>query len=76
MNATHAVTPVIVLDRRDIERGGQDSIGGVLQSLPMTTGSPLNTNVNAAGMRNRAAAAPRGRRIGPRQLHDLPLWCC
>ena len=55
LDPTEAVAPVTVLDRRDIERGGQSSIGKVLQALPMTTGSPLNTNVNAPG-----AAEPRG----------------
>ena len=49
LDPTRAVAPVTVLDRRDIERGGQNSIGDVLQALPMTTGSPLNTNVNAPG---------------------------
>jgi outer membrane receptor protein involved in Fe transport len=38
--------PVTVLTRRDIERGGADSIGKTLQALPAITGSPLNTNVN------------------------------
>jgi outer membrane cobalamin receptor len=41
--------PVTVLDRRDLERGGKDSIGKVVQTLPMNTGSPLNTNVNNGG---------------------------
>ena len=55
LDPTRAVAPVTVLDRRDIERGGESSIGDVLQALPMTTGSPLNTNANAPG-----AAEPRG----------------
>jgi iron complex outermembrane recepter protein len=41
--------PVTVLDRRDLERGGADSIGKVVQTLPMNTGSPPNTNVNNGG---------------------------
>jgi iron complex outermembrane receptor protein len=41
--------PVMVLSRRDIERGGADSVGKVLQTLPAITGSQLNTNVNAGG---------------------------
>ena len=41
--------PVTVLSRRDIERGGADSVGKVLQTLPAITGSQLNTNVNAGG---------------------------
>ena len=49
LDPTVAMAPVTVLDRRDIERGGESSIGDVLQALPMTTGSPLNTNVNAPG---------------------------
>jgi hypothetical protein len=52
LDPTRAVAPVTVLDRRDIERGGHNSIGDVLQALPMTTGSPLNTNANAPGERN------------------------
>lgn len=44
--AAEASAPVIVLDRRDIERSGADSIGKVLQSLPSNTGSARDTNVN------------------------------
>jgi outer membrane receptor protein involved in Fe transport len=47
LDPTRAVAPVTVLDRRDIERGGKSSIGDVLRGLPMTTSSPLNTNVSA-----------------------------
>lgn len=54
LDPTEAVAPVTVLDRRDIERGGQSSIGNVLQALPMTTGSPLNTNVNFGAAEPRA----------------------
>ncbi len=42
-------TPVTVLTGLDIRRGGANSIGDVLQALPMNTGSPLNTNVNTGG---------------------------
>jgi outer membrane receptor protein involved in Fe transport len=41
--------PVTVLSRADIENGGANSIGDVLQALPMNVGSPLNTNVNVGG---------------------------
>ena len=61
-----ATAPVTVLNRRDIERGGKSSIGDVLQALPMTTGSPLNTNANAPGLGGRARRRRRGRRIRPR----------
>ena len=46
ITAIEAIAPVTVLSRRDIERGGADSIGKVLQALPAVTGSQLNTNVN------------------------------
>ncbi len=71
LDPTQAVAPVTVLGRRDIERGGERSIGDVLQALPMTTGSPLNTNANAPG-------DPRadGNAVGDGSvrvfLHDLP----
>ena len=73
LDPTQAVAPVTVLDRRDIERGGEASIGDVLQALPMTTGSPLNTNVNVPH-----SAEPRG--VGGTagngsvrvRIHDLP----
>ena len=67
LDPTVAVAPVTVLDRRDIERGGESSIGDVLQALPMTTGSPLNTNVNAPG-----SAEPRGRGGGRRRIRPHP----
>ncbi len=72
LDPTDAVAPVTVLDRRDIERGGANSIGDVLQALPMTTGSPLNSNANAPGEaepRGRGAAGDGSVRIF---LHDLP----
>ena len=72
LDPTRAVAPVTVLDRRDIERGGANSIGDVLQALPMTTGSPLNSNANAPGEaepRGRGAAGDGSVRIF---LHDLP----
>ena len=73
LDPTVAMAPVTVLDRRDIERGGASSIGDVLQALPMTTGSPLNTNVNVP-----RSAEPRG--VGGTagdgsvrvRIHDLP----
>lgn len=40
---------VTVLDRADIERGGADSLGKVLQALPANLGSPPNTNINNGG---------------------------
>ena len=45
----NASAPVTVLTHLDIRRGGANSIGDVLQALPMNTGSPLNTNVNSGG---------------------------
>ena len=44
-----SIAPVITLERAEIERGNPVSIGQVLQSLPISTGSPLNTNVNNDG---------------------------
>ncbi len=44
-----SIAPVIVLGRADIERGNPASMGQVLQALPISTGSPLNTNVNNGG---------------------------
>ena len=49
ISSIDATLPVTVLSRRDIERGGADSIGKILQTLPAITGSQLNTNVNAGG---------------------------
>ena len=72
LDPTQAVAPVTVLDRRDIERGGTDSIGNVLQSLPMTTGSPLNTNVNAPGSEPRGGGWAAGDGSVRILLHDLP----
>ena len=73
LDPTQAMAPVTVLDRRDIERGGESSIGDVLQSLPMTTGSPLNANANVGeGLvepRGRGTAGDGSVRIF---LHDLP----
>lgn len=40
---------VVVLNREDIDRASQDSIGKVVQRLPSSTGSPVNTNVNNGG---------------------------
>jgi outer membrane cobalamin receptor len=72
LDPTRAMAPLTVLDRRDIERGGRSSIGDVLQALPMTTGTPLNTNGNAPGSaepRGGGAAGDGSVRI---LLHDLP----
>ena len=41
--------PVTVLTQEQLTRGGNDSLGRVLQTLPYNTGSPPNTNVNALG---------------------------
>ena len=41
--------PVTVLTKEQLTRGGNDSLGKVLQTLPYNTGSPTNTNVNAGG---------------------------
>jgi iron complex outermembrane recepter protein len=41
--------PVTVLAKEQLTRGGNDSLGKVLQTLPYNTGSPPNTNVNAGG---------------------------
>ncbi len=71
LDPAHAVAPVTVLDRRDIERGGESSIGDVLQALPMTTGSPLNTSANAPG-EPRAEANAVGDGSVRISLHDLP----
>jgi len=70
---TEGVAPVTVLDRRDIERGGESSIGDVLQALPMTTGSPLNTNANAPGSAEpRGGGAAAGDGSVRVRVHDLP----
>lgn len=41
--------PVTVLTKEQLTRGGNDSLGKVLQTLPYNTGSPPNTNVNGLG---------------------------
>ena len=38
--------PVTILELDDIRRGGLDTLGRVLQTLPFNTGSPTNTNSN------------------------------
>jgi iron complex outermembrane receptor protein len=43
-----ATTPITVIDKDAIERGGQDSLGRVLQALPFST-TAMNTNVNNGG---------------------------
>jgi outer membrane receptor protein involved in Fe transport len=73
LDPSRSVAPVTVLDRRDIERGGESSIGDVLQALPMTTGSPLNTNANAPGSaEERGGGAPAGDGSVRVRVHDLP----
>ena len=49
IDANGGTTPIARLDRQDIDRGGLDSLGRVLQALPFNTGAPMNSNVNAAG---------------------------
>jgi iron complex outermembrane recepter protein len=39
--------PVSVLAKEQLTRGGNDSLGKALQTLPFNTGSPANTNNNA-----------------------------
>ncbi|HKU16422.1 MAG TPA: TonB-dependent receptor [Steroidobacteraceae bacterium] len=41
--------PVVVVSREQLTRGGNDSLGKVLQTLPFNTGAPANTNVNGGG---------------------------
>jgi iron complex outermembrane recepter protein len=41
--------PLTVMDAADLARGGQDSLGKALQTLPFSAGSPTNTNVNQGG---------------------------
>ena len=60
LNALEGSMPVTVLSRTDIERGGADSIGKVLQTLPAITGSQLNTNVNGSGERNKGGRTGDG----------------
>lgn len=43
------IMPVTVLDSSDLARGGFDSVGKILQTLPMSASSVLNTNVNNNG---------------------------
>jgi iron complex outermembrane receptor protein len=49
LGAAAAALPLTTLDSADLARGGRDSLGEILQSLPQNTGSPLNTNVNNGG---------------------------
>ncbi|HEY6643321.1 TonB-dependent receptor plug domain-containing protein [Povalibacter sp.] len=41
--------PVTVVTQEQLTRGGNDSLGKVLQTLPYNTGAPLNTSVNNGG---------------------------
>jgi iron complex outermembrane receptor protein len=43
------IMPVTVLDSSDLARGGFDSLSKILQTLPMSASSVLNTNVNNDG---------------------------
>ena len=47
-DSTDTVAPVTVLTRSDLERAGAASLGGILQALPMDTGSSINTNSDFA----------------------------
>ena len=71
VTSTAVVAPVTVLSRREIERGGANSIGKVLQVLPMTTGSPLNTNVNAPGSAEPGGGGDAGDGSVRVELHGL-----
>ena len=46
---TEGTTPLTVLDQDDLRRGGLDTLGRVLQTLPASAGEPMNTNVNDGG---------------------------
>jgi hypothetical protein len=41
--------PTTILDAKDLARGGSDSLGKILQRLPMSATSVMNTNVNNGG---------------------------
>lgn len=71
LDPTVGVAPVTVLDRRDIERGGANSIGTVLQALPLTTGSPPNTNLNVSGAAERYFGPGAGDGSVRVELHGL-----
>jgi len=42
-------TPLTVMDQGAITRGGNDSLGQAVQTLPFNTGAPSNTNINNGG---------------------------
>ena len=46
---TAGTTPLTVLNQDDLRRGGLDTLGRVLQTLPASAGAPMNTNVNDGG---------------------------
>ncbi len=71
LDPTVGVAPVTVLDRRDLERGGANSIGRVLQALPLTTGSPPNTNLNVSGAAERYLGPGAGDGSVRVELHGL-----
>jgi iron complex outermembrane receptor protein len=47
--AEEHTAPVTFISRQELARGGNDSLGRALQSLPYNTGSAGNTNVNNGG---------------------------
>ena len=49
VSADDEIMPVTVLDSTDLARGGFDSLSKILQTLPMSASSVLNTNVNNGG---------------------------
>ena len=48
-DAGESTGPVTVMSNEQLNRGGNDSLGKVLQTLPYNTGAPTNTNVNNGG---------------------------
>ena len=47
--ADERTAPVTEISQQELARGGNDSLGRALQSLPFSTGSAPNTNVNNGG---------------------------
>ena len=47
--ADEHTAPVTIVSHQELARGGNDSLGRALQSLPFNTGSAPNTNVNNGG---------------------------
>ena len=48
-DAGESTGPVTAMSNEQLNRGGNDSLGKVLQTLPYNTGGPTNTNVNNGG---------------------------